>query len=347
MSLKLPFVKSTHFIICCLGTVLLHLYYAAIGKRTPQDHPVHLQTLYIPPPSQFPELEQFIVKSVNTYNLDLYHCVPPPPDSASDPALPVESVTRPTSPSLSPSLSGTVDGVPKGYQAKGGEGMRRALQLYKDRFPHIEAIFVGTRKGDPHGGVFQSAKYCTLSNDAYIQGKLSFRNPTDAGWPRFERVQPIINWSYADVWAFLRDLKVPYCCLYDQGRVALHMCPVYMTNCGLHRYTSLGSTYNTYRNPALRIRPGCDTSSQSMTQETDISVDGAHERLTNDPEVNDDSGSAGNGMLGCLSGLEPVSDAASSKDGNERYRPAYELLDGSLERAGRVHAPPTGKQPDI
>ena len=32
--------------------------------------------------------------------------------------------------------------------------MRRALQLYKDHFPQIEAIFVGTRKGDPHGGEF-------------------------------------------------------------------------------------------------------------------------------------------------------------------------------------------------
>ena len=46
---------------------------------------------------------------------------------------------------------------------------------------------------------------------------LSFRNPTDSDWPRFERIHPVINWKYADVWTFLRQLKVPYCQLYDEG----------------------------------------------------------------------------------------------------------------------------------
>ena len=36
---------------------------------------------------------------------------------------------------------------------KGGEGMRLALELYKSRFPEVEAILIGTRRSDPHGGM--------------------------------------------------------------------------------------------------------------------------------------------------------------------------------------------------
>ncbi|KAI9086287.1 hypothetical protein K1719_031741 [Acacia pycnantha] len=76
----------------------------------------------------------------------------------------------------------------------------------------IRAIFLGVRVGDP---------------TAIGQEQFS---PSSPGWPAFMRVNPILDWSYRDVWAFLLTCKVQYCCLYDRG------------------YTSIGSIHDTVSN---------------------------------------------------------------------------------------------------
>ncbi|XP_068645774.1 uncharacterized protein [Aristolochia californica] len=81
----------------------------------------------------------------------------------------------------------------------------------------IKAIFLGTRIGDPNA-----------------VGQEQF-SPSSPGWPPFMRVNPILDWSYRDVWAFLLTCKVRYCSLYDQG------------------YTSIGSIYDTVPNSLLCI----------------------------------------------------------------------------------------------
>ena len=244
--------------------------------------------------------------------------------------------------------------------------MKAALAVYKERFPHIEAIVIGTRRTDPHGGASPPCS-CAQGIANTSAAKLGFRSPTDPGWPRFERINSIIDWSYADVWTFLRELQVPYCHLYDQG------------------YTSLGSTYNTFRNPALRT-PCCSKApiangstngsangSASTTPQNGSAVTPTIASVlkngTAPPDDILDGPLFTNGHHGIPDGLVPLDLSAAEMcfaDGvctksrannivqytelletpcnhEERYRPAYELVDGSLERSGRASSSQTTK----
>ncbi|KXT04712.1 hypothetical protein AC579_616 [Pseudocercospora musae] len=118
--------------------------------------------------------------------------------------------------------------------------MREAFSAYLSDYPEVKAIFVGTRRTDPHGG------------------SLTHFDMTDKNWPRFMRIHPVIDWHYAEIWGFIKELEIEYCELYDLG------------------YTSLGGTDDTHPNPALR-----------------------------------------------------------KGDGEEGYRPAYELVEDEEERLGR------------
>lgn len=110
--------------------------------------------------------------------------------------------------------------------------MKPALENYLDNHNDISAIFVGIRRADP------------FTKD------LKFIQRTDAGWPDFMRIHPVLEWEYDDIWIFLRELEIPYCVLYDQG------------------YTSLGSTTSTVRNPDLKREDGSYQPAYSLTDNT-------------------------------------------------------------------------------
>lgn len=53
-------------------------------------------------------------------------------------------------------------------------------------------------------------------------------SPTDPSWPAFMRVHPILDWTYAEIWDFLRSPLLTlggrpqeWCELYDYGLVPI------------------------------------------------------------------------------------------------------------------------------
>lgn len=94
--------------------------------------------------------------------------------------------------------------------------LKESLGAFKKDMPNVEAIFIGTRRDDFKPGT-----------------QMDPMAPTNNGWPKFMRINPIINWSYSQVWEFIRELDIPYCDLYNQG------------------YSSLGTRSDTTRNSSL------------------------------------------------------------------------------------------------
>ena len=83
-----------------------------------------------------------------------------------------------------------------------------------------QAFIMGTRRSDPNG--IHAERF----------------EPSSGGWPPFMRINPILDWTYANVWSFLRHLNLRYCELYDRG------------------YTSVGAIANTHPNPRLKNANG-------------------------------------------------------------------------------------------
>lgn len=95
--------------------------------------------------------------------------------------------------------------------------MKLAIEQALEEHPRVRAIFLGCRRTDPG---------CE---------NLSVMEPCDKKWPPLVRIFPLLEWSYHDIWSYLRSRRLPYCCLYDQG------------------YTSLGDRSWITTNPSLLV----------------------------------------------------------------------------------------------
>lgn len=99
--------------------------------------------------------------------------------------------------------------------------MKDCLSEMKISNPSINSILLGTRRSD----------------GAYFKQMQAFA-PTDGNWPEFMRINPILDWTFSEIWYFIRKLQLPYCSLYDHG------------------YTSIDSTQNTVQNKGLLMSDG-------------------------------------------------------------------------------------------
>lgn len=100
--------------------------------------------------------------------------------------------------------------------------MKKAVYKLKSDYPSIKIIFMGIRKND-----------IIHKNDMINSNKLSVFQVTDNNWPTYVRVYPILDMDYIEIWKYIKDNKLKYCKLYDQG------------------YTSLGNKSKTFKNDKL------------------------------------------------------------------------------------------------
>ena len=165
----------------------------------------------------------------------------------------------------------------------------------------LRGVLMGTRSTDPDGVTLQAF------------------TPTTLNWPPCMRICPALQWSYAQVWDFLRLSGLSYCGLYDLG------------------YTSLGSTRDSVPNPLLRVVHGPADSGGSNNGRSGESAAAAAAAAV---AVGDATPSATTPIPAASPPSRPGTDAALTPAGAaSAYLPAWMLRDASAERLGRNKRP--------
>ncbi|KAF9084943.1 3'-phosphoadenosine 5'-phosphosulfate sulfotransferase [Mortierella sp. AD031] len=188
--------------------------------------------------------------------------------------------------------------------------MKKALEEYNLLNEDVKAIMVGTRRDDPHGGPLKPF------------------TPCDPSWPPFMRIHPILDWTYHDIWTFLRAINVPYCGLYDLG------------------YTSLGGRDDTFPNPQLRrlsIGPFFDSTAILQLKELGPGAGAASLDDTVREQVIKTNCMGNRSAMGTterdahlLQQLHQVDQTLDRLEENFLFGPAWKLSGGESERCGRA-----------
>ena len=196
---------------------------------------------------------------------------------------------RITSPDATSTATGSSSG--SGSGSSGYKELLAALSAYLER-TGVAAIVLGTRRGDPNAGG---------------QDALCASSP---GWPPFLRVNPVLEWGYADVWGFLDCVGAKYCSLYDRG------------------FTSVGAAPSTSPNPALRRPDGSYAPARELS-------DGRTERAGRGGGGKGGGGGGGSGG----SGKEKEEEEEAAKEEEAEEAKAEEQEDAATKQQ-QVPSPP-------
>ncbi|AET40041.1 FMN adenylyltransferase Ecym_5278 [Eremothecium cymbalariae DBVPG len=170
-----------------------------------------------------------------------------------------------------------------------GLSMAHAFEEYLNLYPSTKAIIIGIRHTDPYA-----------DNLMHIQ-------KTDAGWPDFIRIQPILHWKLVNVWSFLLYSGEEICGLYGLG------------------YTSIGSINCTTRNPHLRSerKVAAGNERNQVDNQFKWEIDHAYGKTVATDYVK-------------LSKISPSDLDIILNNDKYSYYPGWYLINDNLERAGRL-----------
>ncbi len=155
------------------------------GAPAHAPFPTSVQALYIRPPSPFPEVDAFVASTAAHYHLDL---------ATSDRPMKAALTEYLSDDAPPPAQPGMMAGPGVGEGAGAGAGVGVGVGGgARGRGQRVRAVFVGTRRTDPHGA------------------RLTHFDETDRDWPRFMRVHPVIDWHYREVWEVRLFSNFFYC----------------------------------------------------------------------------------------------------------------------------------------
>ncbi|KAL6950939.1 hypothetical protein ACO0QE_000221 [Hanseniaspora vineae] len=168
--------------------------------------------VYIKQYETFQILEKFVEKSAQYYDLNMYttQVGQNMKDSLREYLDHLHLKDYNQTSELETARGSHLDGI-----AKTALGQVKSRDVQHEVLNDHHGVIIGIRRSDPYA-----------LNLKDIQR-------TDADWPCFTRLQPLLEWKLQNVWSFLLFANEPFCKLYELG------------------YTSIGGIKTTLKNPKL------------------------------------------------------------------------------------------------